>query len=91
MTTTKTAAEDPFQDAPEVLQDEPRDAQGSVDVPAEDPDNAPSKPYQTEPRNGLKTAYPLSALKQGPAPVDCPECGQRAVTKTSPKAGVTTQ
>jgi hypothetical protein len=37
------------------------------------------------------TAMPIIALTQGAAPVDCPVCRQRAVTRTEYEAGSTTQ
>jgi hypothetical protein len=37
------------------------------------------------------TAMPLTALNEGAAPVDCPVCGQRALTKAEYTSGNTTQ
>ena len=37
------------------------------------------------------TAFPLHALNQGPAPVDCPVCHRRAMTTIEFEAGSSTQ
>jgi lipopolysaccharide-induced tumor necrosis factor-alpha factor len=47
-------------------------------------------PY-IQPRATFVSAVPLQALNQGPAPVDCPVCGTRAMTTTTYEAGSTTQ
>lgn len=36
-------------------------------------------------------ATPLGSLQQGPAPVDCPVCGVREMTRTEFVSGGTTQ
>lgn len=38
-----------------------------------------------------QTATPLASLNRSPAPVDCPSCGERAMTVTSFESGNTTQ
>lgn len=38
-------------------------------------------------RQTYQTATPLSGLGRVPAPVDCPVCGQRSMTKISYKIG----
>lgn len=40
---------------------------------------------------GYQMATPLANLQQGPAPVDCPVCGVRELTKTEFVSGGTTQ
>ena len=37
------------------------------------------------------SATPIAALNRSPAPVDCPSCGQRALTITNLEVGNTTQ
>lgn len=39
----------------------------------------------------FQAAVPLGALSGSPAPVDCPACGQRALTMTEHEIGGTTQ
>lgn len=47
---------------------------------------------QTQPAgHQYQTALPLAALTGSPAPVDCPACGQRALTVTESETGGTTQ
>ncbi|TVY51768.1 hypothetical protein LCER1_G004976 [Lachnellula cervina] len=43
------------------------------------------------PRNNYQIATPLGSLQQGPAPVDCPVCGVREMTRTEFVSGGTTQ
>lgn len=48
----------------------------------------------TSPGDGQRqyaSATPLPNLQQGSAPVDCPACGQRAMTVTNMETGNTTQ
>ncbi|KAJ5635925.1 LPS-induced tumor necrosis factor alpha factor [Penicillium longicatenatum] len=40
--------------------------------------------------SGYASAVPLHALRQTPAPVDCPACGQREMTRTQAVSGSTT-
>ncbi|TVY34863.1 hypothetical protein LOCC1_G007261 [Lachnellula occidentalis] len=42
------------------------------------------------PRNNYQMATPLGSLQQGPAPVDCPVCGVREMTRTEFVSGGTT-
>jgi len=42
---------------------------------------------RTLPRQTYQTATPLSGLGRVPAPVDCPVCGQRSMTRISYKIG----
>lgn len=42
-------------------------------------------------KGNYQTATPLASLQQGPAPVDCPVCGVREMTKTEYVSGGTTQ
>lgn len=39
----------------------------------------------------FKNVTPLAVLGQGAAPVDCPACGQRAMTVVNTEVGNTTQ
>ncbi|PYH98021.1 hypothetical protein BO71DRAFT_89013 [Aspergillus ellipticus CBS 707.79] len=40
--------------------------------------------------SGYSTATPLHALQRGPAPVDCPVCGHREMTRVVGESGNTT-
>ncbi|OOF93057.1 hypothetical protein ASPCADRAFT_209690 [Aspergillus carbonarius ITEM 5010] len=40
--------------------------------------------------SGYNTPTPLYALQKGPAPVDCPACGQRQMTRVQAESGNTT-
>ncbi|KAI9696803.1 MAG: hypothetical protein M1836_005165 [Candelina mexicana] len=44
-----------------------------------------------QPTSRYQTATPLHALSMGPAPVDCPACGKREVTRVTFENGNTTQ
>ncbi|KUJ23058.1 uncharacterized protein LY89DRAFT_679875 [Mollisia scopiformis] len=48
------------------------------------PQDAPKQgvPQNNAPRNNYQMATPLASLQQGPAPVDCPICGVREMTRT---------
>jgi hypothetical protein len=51
-------------------------------------------PPQAQPMGAPQTYYtalPIIALSQGPAPVDCPVCRKRALTRIEFQAGNTTQ
>jgi len=48
-------------------------------------------PQNNASRNNYQTATPLASLQQGPAPVDCPACGVREMTRTEFVSGGTTQ
>ncbi len=43
------------------------------------------------PKNNYQMATPLASLQQTPAPVDCPACGVREMTRTEYVSGRTTQ
>jgi len=47
--------------------------------------------YVQQAAGQFQMATPLAALNQGPAPVDCPACGQRGVTAVTYESGGTTQ
>jgi hypothetical protein len=56
------------------------------------PDKNAAQVAQTSHANSqYKTAAPIAALGRSPAPVDCPSCGQRALTTTSFVVGNTAQ
>ncbi|MCJ1259095.1 hypothetical protein MMC24_006930 [Lignoscripta atroalba] len=46
---------------------------------------------QEKQQHQYKTVTPLHALGPGTAPVDCPACGQRALTRIDYQSGNTTQ
>jgi hypothetical protein len=48
-------------------------------------------PMQRSGQQQFQTAVPLSSLNRAPAPVDCPSCGQRALTVTNLEVGNTNQ
>jgi len=55
--------------------------------------NIPQQSYQqaqSSKPNVYQNAVPLGALQQGPAPVDCPMCGVRELTRTEFVSGGTT-
>jgi hypothetical protein len=84
--------------------DEPAEKVPSYDAP---PEPARSKPYvqepvppiqqqqyipqQMNPQQTYMNASPLNALTMGSAPVDCPLCGVRAMTRIEFVAGSQTQ
>lgn len=51
---------------------------------------APGMPPQQMPGQQYQNATPIANLQRGPAPADCPACGQRALTNTSFVTGNTT-
>ncbi|USP73646.1 hypothetical protein yc1106_00920 [Curvularia clavata] len=51
---------------------------------------APGMPPQQMPGQQYQSATPIANLQRGPAPADCPACGQRALTNTSFVTGNTT-
>lgn len=55
----------------------------------QDPSKGPAQ--AAPPRNNYQMATPLPSLQQGPAPVDCPVCGVREMTRTEFISGGTTQ
>jgi lipopolysaccharide-induced tumor necrosis factor-alpha factor len=48
-------------------------------------------PQNAAARNNYQIATPLASLQQGPAPVDCPVCGVREMTRTDFVSGATAQ
>ncbi len=66
-------------------------------APQQDIQNgAPQQTFQVGAGTGAskgnyQTATPLGSLQQGPAPVDCPVCGVREMTRTEFHSGGTTQ
>jgi lipopolysaccharide-induced tumor necrosis factor-alpha factor len=54
------------------------------------PQPEPGMPPQQMAGTQYQTATPLANLQRGPAPADCPACGQRALTNTSFETGNTT-
>lgn len=74
--------------------------QGYAGSPApQQPQAAYSQPLQPQP--GMppqqpsgpvyQNAVPIANLQRGPAPADCPACGQRSMTNTAYETGGTTQ
>jgi LITAF-like zinc ribbon domain len=51
----------------------------------------PVQQHQYIPQPVYVNAVPLGGLNMGPAPVDCPTCGHRALTKINYVAGNQTQ
>lgn len=51
----------------------------------------PGMPPQQPSGTVYKNATPIANLQRGPAPADCPACGQRAMTNTAYETGNTTQ
>ena len=52
---------------------------------------AAPKPQQQQNTSMYQNATPLASLGPGAAPVDCPVCKHRAMTRIAPQAGGTTQ
>lgn len=53
--------------------------------------NTPQQPYhQPRKQNAYQSAIPIASLQQGAAPVDCPFCGVRELTRTDFVSGGTT-
>jgi len=50
----------------------------------------PGMPPQQPSGTVYKNATPIANLQRGPAPADCPACGQRAMTNTAYETGNTT-
>jgi len=50
----------------------------------------PGMPPQQQPGTQYQNATPISNLQRGPAPADCPACGQRALTNVAFETGNTT-
>ncbi|KAF2027399.1 hypothetical protein EK21DRAFT_102585 [Setomelanomma holmii] len=50
----------------------------------------PGMPPQQQSGNVYQNATPIASLGRGPAPADCPACGQRAMTSVAFETGNTT-
>jgi lipopolysaccharide-induced tumor necrosis factor-alpha factor len=51
----------------------------------------PGMPPQQHSGTVYQNVTPIASLGRGPAPVDCPACGQRAMTNVAFETGNTTQ
>jgi hypothetical protein len=51
----------------------------------------PGMPPQAQSGTVYQNATPIASLNRGPAPADCPACGQRAMTNVAYETGNTTQ
>jgi lipopolysaccharide-induced tumor necrosis factor-alpha factor len=51
----------------------------------------PGMPPQAQSGTVYQNATPIASLNRGPAPADCPACGQRAMTNVAFETGNTTQ
>jgi lipopolysaccharide-induced tumor necrosis factor-alpha factor len=51
----------------------------------------PGMPPQAQSGTTYQNATPIASLNRGPAPADCPACGQRAMTNVAFETGNTTQ
>jgi lipopolysaccharide-induced tumor necrosis factor-alpha factor len=51
----------------------------------------PGMPPQQQSGTVYQNVTPIASLGRGPAPVDCPACGQRAMTNVAFETGNTTQ
>jgi lipopolysaccharide-induced tumor necrosis factor-alpha factor len=51
----------------------------------------PGMPPQQPSGTVYQSATPIASLSRGPAPADCPACGQRSMTNTAFETGNTTQ
>lgn len=49
-----------------------------------------AQPQQAQQQNQYHTSMPIQSLGEGPAPVDCPSCHVRTVTRTQYVSGNTT-
>jgi lipopolysaccharide-induced tumor necrosis factor-alpha factor len=72
----------------------PQQSQGS-DAPGKEfsepqPEHHGAAPHQQSDQVYL-VATPIALLNRGPAPVDCPACGRRALTTIEYESGMTTQ
>ena len=59
--------------------------------PMPQPHGQPGMPPQQHGGAQYQNATPIGALNRGPAPADCPACGQRAMTNVAYETGNTTQ
>ncbi|PVH91924.1 hypothetical protein DM02DRAFT_620229 [Periconia macrospinosa] len=50
----------------------------------------PGMPPQAQSGTQYQSATPIASLNRGPAPADCPACGQRSMTNTAFETGNTT-
>lgn len=48
-------------------------------------------PGQPQPQSQYQTAVPLGSLQKNPAPVDCPSCHHRTMTRVEAHSGNVTQ
>ncbi|KAL1594106.1 hypothetical protein SLS59_008940 [Nothophoma quercina] len=55
------------------------------------PGPQPGMPPQQQSGQVYQNATPIASLGRGPAPADCPACGQRAMTNCSFETGNSTQ
>ncbi|KAF1842558.1 uncharacterized protein K460DRAFT_370529 [Cucurbitaria berberidis CBS 394.84] len=62
----------------------PQQPQGAYIQPQQ-----PGMPPQQQGGNVYQNVTPIASLSRGPAPVDCPACGQRAMTNTAFEIGNT--
>jgi len=51
----------------------------------------PGMPPQAQSGTVYQNATPIASLNRGPAPADCPACGQRSMTSVSFETGNSTQ
>ncbi|KAL5115059.1 hypothetical protein ACEQ8H_007034 [Pleosporales sp. CAS-2024a] len=68
-------------------QQHPQGAYMQPQTHAQQPGMPPQQPSGTV----YQTATPIANLGRGPAPADCPACGQRSMTNTAFETGNTTQ
>jgi lipopolysaccharide-induced tumor necrosis factor-alpha factor len=59
--------------------------------PVQQPVQPPPQQPFIQQRQTYAASVPMQALNQGPAPVDCPLCGVRALTNISFESGSSTQ
>ncbi|KAF1948050.1 hypothetical protein EJ02DRAFT_391626 [Clathrospora elynae] len=64
--------------------------QGAYIVPDHAKQAQPGMPPQQQSGTVYQTATPIANLNRGPAPADCPACGQRAMTNVAFETGNTT-
>lgn len=96
---TLTAAVPAYEEQPA----ETHELSSSREVPAytqppagQTPEIQPHQPQQTfyagsQHPSGYNTPTPLYALQKTPAPVDCPACGERKMTRVEAETGSSTQ
>lgn len=64
---------------------------GYDQAPVDPTKGHPGMPPQAQSGNVYQNATPIASLNRGPAPADCPACGQRAMTNVAYEVGNTTQ